>query len=76
MRKPFATMVAVAVAASALLGGVALADTGGSGTGGTATDNCVNVGIPILSGIGIAGTGVASGASCVATANGSGGSAH
>jgi hypothetical protein len=45
MRKPFATMVAVAVAASALLGGVALADTGGSGTGGTATDNCVNVGI-------------------------------
>ena len=50
-------------------------DTGGSGTGGKATNNCLNVGIPILSGIGIAGTGSASGASCDASANGTGGSA-
>jgi len=50
-------------------------NTGGSGTGGTATNNCVNVGVPILSGIGIAGTGSASGASCDATANGTGGNA-
>ncbi len=50
-------------------------NTGGSGTGGTATNNCVNVGVPILSGIGIAGEGSASGASCNATANGTGGNA-
>ena len=61
--------VAVAAAGSAVLGGVALA-------GGEATNNCLNVGIPILSGIGVAGQGQASGASCSATANGTGGSAY
>jgi hypothetical protein len=71
-----AAIVAVAAAGSAMLGGVALAeDTGGSGTGGTATNNCLNVGVPILSGIGVAGQGTASGASCAATANGTGGNA-
>jgi len=79
MRKSsLATLVAVAAAGSTLLGGVALAatDVGGAGTGGTATNNCLNVGVPILSGIGIAGTGSATGASCSATANGSGGNAY
>jgi hypothetical protein len=72
-----AAIVAAAATGSAMLGGVALAagDTGGSGAGGTATNNCLNVGIPILSGIGIAGQGAASGASCAATANGAGGNA-
>jgi hypothetical protein len=77
----------VAAGSMTLVGGTALADcgcgggstvagnTGGSGTGGTATNNCLNVGVPILSGIGIAGTGAASGASCLATANGTGGNA-
>src|SRR5581483_8041177 len=51
-------------------------DRGGNGTGGTATNNCLNIGVPILSGIGIAGTGAASGASCTATANGTGGNAY
>ncbi|MDQ2708275.1 MAG: hypothetical protein M3Z25_11820 [Actinomycetota bacterium] len=70
-----ASVLAVAAAGSAVLGGVALAATGGSGTGGTATNNCLNVGIPILSGIGVLGQGTSSGASCAATANGTGGSA-
>ncbi|MDQ2708274.1 MAG: hypothetical protein M3Z25_11815 [Actinomycetota bacterium] len=48
---------------------------GGNGTGGTATNNCLNVGIPILSGLGILGQGKADGASCTATANGTGGNA-
>lgn len=80
MRKSFGvtTLAAVAVAGSALLGGVAFAagDSGGSGAGGTATNNCLNVGVPILSGLGVAGTGTASGASCAASANGSGGNAN
>ena len=58
---------------------VALAGTGFAGTamawggnGGTATNNCLNVGIPILSGINvIAGQGAASAATCNANANGS-----
>jgi hypothetical protein len=50
-------------------------NSGGNGTGGTATNNCLNVGIPILSGIGVAGTGSASAASCNASANGAGGNA-
>jgi hypothetical protein len=71
-------MLATATAGSAVLGGVALAwdgSQGGAGTGGTATNNCLNVGVPVLSGIGLGGTGVASGASCSATANGTGGAA-
>ena len=77
MRKSFitASVLALAGAGSVMLGGTAMAwdGGGGSGTGGTATNNCLNVGVPILSGIGIAGTGFASGASCAATANGTGG---
>jgi hypothetical protein len=75
-------VLAIAAAGSAALGGVALAgaggvgDAGGAGKGGTATNNCLNVGVPILSGIGIAGTGKTSGASCDATANGTGGAAY
>jgi len=66
------TLAAAAVVALAGTGfaGVALA---GDGAGGTATDNCVNVGIPILAGTGIAGQGTAVAAQCNATANGQGG---
>jgi len=65
------TMAAAAVVALAGTGfaGVAMA---GDGTGGTATNNCVNVGIPILAGTGIAGQGTAVAAQCNATANGNG----
>jgi hypothetical protein len=83
MRKSFITaaVLAVASAGTVMLGGTALADgccggggnSGGAGTGGTATNNCLNVGVPILSGIGVAGTGSVTGASCNATANGTGG---
>jgi len=78
MRKSFITaaVLGLATAGSVMLGGTAMAwdgDTGGAGTGGTATNNCVNVGVPILSGIAIAGQASATGASCAATANGTGG---
>jgi hypothetical protein len=53
--------------------GTALADSGGSGRGGSSTNNCLNVGAPILSGIGVAGRGTASAASSDASANGTGG---
>jgi hypothetical protein len=88
MRKASATagLLAVVTSGSMLLGGTALAwhhhhhwwsdDDGGNGKGGTATNNCLNVGVPILSGIGVAGEGLAGGASCYASANGSGGDAH
>jgi hypothetical protein len=56
-------------------GGSHDSDTGGAGKGGTATNNCLNVGIPVLSGIGVAGSGSATGAACNATANGTGGAA-
>ncbi|MDQ2707536.1 MAG: hypothetical protein M3Z25_07810 [Actinomycetota bacterium] len=49
---------------------------GGDGKGGTATNNCLNVGVPILSGIGILGQGKAGGASCNASADGNGGAAY
>ena len=68
------TLAAAAVVALAGTGfaGQALA-WGGSGAGGTATNNCVNVGVPILAGTGIAGQGTAVAAQCNATANGQGG---
>jgi hypothetical protein len=78
MRKSImAGVLSVATVGSLAFGGSALAwdGGGGDGTGGVATNNCLNVGIPILSGIGIAGTGVASAASCAASANGTGGDA-
>jgi hypothetical protein len=78
--------VAVAAAGSALFGGSALAwggwhhhgyfDRGGDGVGGKAVNNCLNIGVPIASGIGLAGSGDAKGATCTATANGSGGGAY
>jgi hypothetical protein len=77
--------VAAATAGSALFGGVALAwgghhhgyfDRGGNGVGGKATNNCLNIGIPILSGLGVGGTGDAKGATCSASANGTGGGAY
>jgi hypothetical protein len=74
MRKSFVVPALLALGvSSALLSGVALADTGGAGSGGSATNNCLNVGVPILSGLGVAGTGTATAASCGATANGTGG---
>jgi len=80
MRKGFlasALMTAVTIG-SAVFGGVALADEhAGSGVGGSATNNCLNVGVPaVLAGVGVAGEGAASGASCAATANGTGGGAY
>lgn len=76
--------LAVAAAGSATLGGVALAwdghhsvlNRGGNGTGGKATNNCLNIGIPILSGIGLGGSGSATGATCNASADGKGGAAY
>jgi hypothetical protein len=76
--------IAAATAGTAAFGGVALAwdghhshfARGGNGTGGKATNNCINIGIPILSGIGLAGSGKASGATCTASANGTGGAAY
>jgi hypothetical protein len=92
MRKAsvLAGSIAVATAGSAILGGVALAgghhghshnysdddNYGGSGKGGKATNNCLNVGIPILSGLGLGGSGDAKGATCNAEANGTGGDAY
>ncbi len=75
-----AGVLAVASAGSAVLGGVALASGddsfAGSGVGGAATNNCLNVGVDVLSGIGLGGSGAASGASCAAAANGTGGNAY
>jgi hypothetical protein len=78
--------IAVATLGSAVLGGVALAgghhyysdddSYGGEGKGGEATNNCLNVGIPILSGLGLGGSGDAEGATCDADASGTGGDAY
>ena len=84
--------IAAATAGSAAFGGIALAEChhhhhgehhrsshsteGGNGTGGTAINNCLNLGIPILSGIGLLGQGDAKGATCTANANGTGGNAY
>jgi hypothetical protein len=77
MRKTICAAILVAAAVgTSLLSGTALADSGGNGTGGSATNNCLNVGVPILSGLGVAGHGTATAASCDASANGTGGSAH
>lgn len=87
MRKASVTagLLAVVASGSMMLAGTALAghhhhwwgdSDGGNGKGGKATNNCVNVGVPILSGIGVAGQGGANGASCYASANGSGGDGH
>lgn len=40
------------------------------GDGGKATNNCINIGVPILSGIGVGGEGKSGGAGCTANANG------
>jgi len=62
------TLAATAVVA---LAGTGFAGTALAGNGGSATNNCVNVGVPILSGIGLlAGEGAVSAASCSASANG------
>lgn len=72
-----------AVAGASALGGTALAGYGGAGDsvatggkGGTATNNCLNIGLPILSGLGIGGQGSATGAQCNASANGGNASAY
>ncbi len=80
-QKAAISAVAFAAAGSALFGGVAMAgsdivnDGGAGGAGGTATNNCLNVGVPILSGLGVAGQGSAVGAQCVASAPGGAGGA-
>ncbi|HJQ64913.1 MAG TPA: hypothetical protein VJ816_00980 [Gemmatimonadales bacterium] len=79
MRKApvMAGLLAVVASGAMLMEGTAIAGhhhhRGGNGYGGDATNNCINVGVPILSGIGIAGSGHASGARCRASANGNGG---
>jgi len=77
MRKSFiaAGVLSLATAGSVVLGGTALAwgGEGGAGTGGSATNNCVNVGVPIIAGNGVLGQGTAVGAACNASANGTGG---
>ena len=61
----------LAAAAVVALAGTGFAGTALAGDGGTATNNCVNVGVPILSGINvIAGQGTAIAAACTANANG------
>ncbi len=80
-RKAAIAAVAFATVGSTLFGGAALAsdditnDGGAGGAGGTATNNCINIGIPVLSGLGIAGQGSATGASCTASAPGGAGGA-
>jgi hypothetical protein len=49
---------------------------GGDAFGGDATNNCLNVGVPIASGNGILGQGEADGASCHASANAYGGDSY
>ena len=62
----------LAAAAVVALAGTGFAGTALAGNGGTATNNCLNVGIPILSGLNvIAGQGTAIAAACTANANGS-----
>jgi len=77
-----AAVIAAATAGSALFSGVALAgagdditNTGGNGGNASATNNCVNVGVPILSGIAVGGTASATGAHCTANATGGAGGA-
>jgi hypothetical protein len=80
-RKAATAAVAFATVGSTLFGGAALAgdgrditnDGGAGGAGGTATNNCLNIGIPILSGLALGGTSSATGASCTATAPGGAG---
>ena len=80
----FKTKIAVAVLATAAcgsvaLGGIALAgigDSGGAGIGGTATDNCVPIGVNVLSGLGVIGQGTALAGTCAASAQGIGGHAN
>jgi hypothetical protein len=81
MRKSFiaAAVLGLATGGSVMLGGTALAwddeGSGGAGTGGSATNNCINVGVPLIAGNGVLGQGTAVGASCDASANGTGGNA-
>ena len=86
-RKAAIAGVAFATVGSTLFGGVALANdgkdgkdhhvevtnTGGAGGNGTATNNCLNIGIPLLSGIALGGTATVTGASCTATGTGGAG---
>ncbi|MGI8814929.1 MAG: hypothetical protein ACR2G2_06490 [Pseudonocardia sp.] len=65
--------VAIVGATAAGTMGTALAGDDGGGSGGSATNNCLGIGINLLSGIGVLGQGVASAANCTATADGSGG---
>jgi hypothetical protein len=76
MRKSFITAALLAaVAGSTLLSGTALAG-GGSGTGGSGNNNCIPVGVNVLSGIGLlVGQGAAGAGSCSVDASGHGGNA-
>jgi hypothetical protein len=81
-RKAAISAVAFATVGSALFGGTALAgagdditNTGGNGGNATSTNNCLNVGVPILSGIAVGGTASAVGAQCVANSTGGAGGA-
>jgi hypothetical protein len=75
-----AAVIAFATAGSALFGGAALADVtnlgGAGGAGGDATNNCLNVAVPIQA-LNIAGTTTSDVDQCFATggAGGAGGAA-
>jgi hypothetical protein len=61
-----------------MFGGTALAwdGEGGAGTGGSGTNNCIPIGVNLLSGIGLlVGQGAASAGSCSVDASGHGGNA-
>lgn len=79
-RKAAISAAAFATVGSALFGGAAMAsdivnDGGAGGNGGTSTNNCLNVGVPVLSGIAVGGTASAVGAHCTSAANGGAGGA-
>ncbi|MBV9313075.1 MAG: hypothetical protein JO100_04890 [Pseudonocardia sp.] len=72
-----AALMILATVSVVVFGGVALAhNSGGGGKGGSATNDCVNVGVDLLAEIGLAGRGVANPATCSASANGTSGSAY
>ena len=81
MKAKFVLRVCTASAAVGLVGagltGTASAGVGWpwggggpGGSGGTAVNNCLNIGFPIASGVGFFGSGYAAAATCSASANG------
>lgn len=79
MRKTVIAVAALAAGTAALTGSAVAGvgnDVATGGAGGAATNNCLNVGLNLLSGLGVAGQGTATGASCAASANGGNAAAY